>query len=328
MPGGTHIALFALGGTIAMASSAEGGVVARLTAQDLLTAVGELPTEIRAHDPLAAPSASLSFADVLFVVDQAEAAIVDGAIGVVLTQGTDTLEETAFLIDSVWHAGTPFVVTGAMRNPTVAGPDGPANLLAALQVAAAPAATGRGVLVVFNDEIHAARHVRKAHSTSTATFLSPDLGPLGHVVEGVARFLAEVPARRPLPPVDRARLAGTRVALYTATFDDDGAQLVGLADTHQGLVIAGFGVGHVPGHLVPALTEVAAAMPVVLTSRTGAGAVLADTYGAPGAERDLRSRGIIGGGFVHPYKARVLLRLLVAAGADPDTIAAAFADLG
>jgi L-asparaginase len=215
-----------------------------------------------------------------------------------------------------------------MRNPTMAGPDGPANLLAAVQVAAAREAAGRGVLVVFNDEIHAARHVRKAHSTSTATFVSPDLGPIGHVVEGVPRFLADISPRRPLPPVDRGRLADTRVALFTATFDDDGAQLRGLADTQHGLVIAGFGAGHVPGHLVPALTELAAVMPVVLTSRAGAGAVLADTYGAPGAERDLRSRGIIGGGFVHPYKARVLLRLLVAAGADPDTIAAAFADLG
>jgi L-asparaginase len=328
MSGGAHVALFALGGTIAMADSDDGGVVARLTGQDLLSGVGDLPAEIRVHDPHAVPSASLSFEDVLDVVDEAGTAVDDGAIGIVLTQGTDTLEETAFLIDTVWQRDAPFVVTGAMRNPTLAGPDGPANLLAAVQVVTSTGAGGRGALVVFNDEIHAARHVRKAHSTSTATFLSPDLGPIGHLVEGVPRFLAATPSRTSIPDVDRVRLGRTRVALYTALLDDDGAQLVGLASTHHGLVIAGFGAGHVAAHLVPALAEIAKVMPVVLTSRTGAGPVLADTYGAPGSERDLRSRGVIGGGFLHPYKARVLLRLLIASGADSDTIADAFAELG
>jgi L-asparaginase len=84
----------------------------------------------------------------------------------------------------------------------------------------------------------------------------------------------------------------------------------------------------VPAHLVPALVEINAVMPVVLCSRTGAGSVLAHTYGAPGSERDLRERGLLGGGFVHPFKARVLLRLLVAAGASREEIAAAFRGLG
>jgi L-asparaginase len=84
----------------------------------------------------------------------------------------------------------------------------------------------------------------------------------------------------------------------------------------------------VPPHLLPALDEILAVMPVVLTSRSAAGPVLADTYGAPGSERDLLARGVINGGFVHPYKARVLLRMLVAAGADRDEVAAAFAELG
>ena len=245
-----------------------------------------------------------------------------------ISQGTDSLEETAFLVDSIWPHAAPIVLTGAMRNPTLLGADGPANLAAAIRVAAAPTARGRGALVVFLDEIHAARHVRKAHSTSPATFVSPDAGPLGHVVEGAPRFLAELPARKPVEGWTVDRVAQTKIALYTVTLDDDGALLEGPDHSHQGLVLAGFGVGHVPPHLLPALDGILDVMPVVLTSRTGAGPVLADTYGAPGSERDLLSRGMVNGGFVHPFKARVLLRLLVASGASRDEIAAAFADLG
>jgi L-asparaginase len=270
----------------------------------------------------------LTFTDIFEVVAAAGRAVEAGAVGVVLSQGTDTLEETAFLIDSIWPHAAPIVVTGAMRNPTLPGADGPANLAAAIQVAAAPSARSRGALVVFLDEIHAARHVRKAHSTSPATFVSPDTGPLGHVVEGVPRFLTELAPRKPIEGWTPERVERTKIALYTVTLDDDGALLEGPDHSHQGLVLAGFGVGHVPPHLLPAVDEILAVMPVVLTSRSGAGPVLTDTYGAPGSERDLLARGVINGGFVHPFKARVLLRLLVAAGAGRDEIAAAFAALG
>jgi L-asparaginase/Glu-tRNA(Gln) amidotransferase subunit D len=320
------VAYFALGGTIAMAAAPEGGVVSGIPGQELLDGLGPLPFDVRVQDPSTVPSASLTFGDVLGVVDLARAAVDDGAVGVVLTQGTDTLEETAFLIDSVWDRDAAFVVSGAMRNPTMAGPDGPGNLLSSLQVAAAGVVGG--TVVVFADEIHAARHVRKTHTSSTATFVSADLGPIGHVVEGHARVLASVPPRRPVTGVDRDRLAGTRVALHVSVLDDGPDSLIAVAESAQGLVVAGFGAGHVPAELVPALASIADRMPVVLTSRAGGGPVLADTYGAPGAERDLLARGLIGGGYVHPYKARVLLRLLLAAGADGAAIAAAFTDLG
>jgi L-asparaginase len=263
------VVLFTLGGTIAMAGG-DGGVVARLSGHDLVAGLGGLG-DVDVRDLRPVPSADLSFNDILDVVDAANEAVANGAGGIVLTQGTDTLEETAFLIDAVWAHDAPFIVTGAMRNPTLAGADGPANVLAAVQVAAAPAARGRGALVVFNDEIHAARQVRKSHTTSTATFTSPDLGPIGHVVEGVPRLFAQVPRPRPITGFSRADLAATRIALYTTTLDDDGVLLNGIANTHNGIVIAGFGVGHVPGALAPVLGELVATMPVVLTSRTRCG---------------------------------------------------------
>jgi L-asparaginase len=328
-PPADRVVLFALGGTISMAGQDGRGVIARLTGKDLVGSV-ETPGAgaIDVRDGAAGPSANLSFGDILDVVGEATAAVTEGAAGIVLTQGTDTLEETAFLVDSVWPHDAPFVLTGAMRNPTLPGADGPANLQAAVAVAASRAARGRGALVVFNDDIHAARHVRKTHSTSTATFSSPDTGAIGHVVERVPRFLAQVSQRTPIPGISRDRLAVTRIALYTMTLDDDGTLLGQVAGSYQGLVVAGFGVGHVPAVLAPVLGELATAMPVVLTSRTGAGPVLTDTYGAIGAERDLRDRGLISGGFVHPYKARVLLRLLVAQGAPASAVARAFAELG
>ncbi|WP_370463375.1 asparaginase [Micromonospora sp. WMMC415] len=304
------------------------GVVTRLTGADLTAAVpglADLSPPMDVRDALAVPSAYLTYRHLLEVVDAASRAVAAGATGVVVTQGTDTLEESAFLADLVWPHAAPLVFTGAMRNPTLAGADGPANLLAAARVAAAPAARDLGVLVTLNDEVHAARWVRKTHSTSTATFASPNVGPVGHVIEGEVRVLARTERREPLPPVDPARLNDTRVALYTVTLDDDGGLLDSLADTHHGLVVAGFGVGHVPGVLAPVLGALAERIPVVLTSRSGAGSVLRHTYGAVGSETDLRRRGLLNGGLLDPYKAKVLLRLLLAAGADTAAIVAALA---
>lgn len=307
-----------------MAGPAGGaGVVARLRGADLAAAVpslADLDVEVEIHDVEAVPSASLTFAQMLDLVDAASKAVEGGASGVVVTQGTDTLEETAFLIDLLWAHPEPIVLTGAMRNPTLPGHDGPANLLAAAQVAGSEHARDLGALVVFNDEVHAARWVRKQHSTSTATFASPNAGPLGSVIEGRVRILARPLRRRPLQSPDRGRVQATKVALYTVTLDDDGVLLDGVAPTHHGLVLAGFGVGHVPAPMAPRLGTLAKQLPVILTSRTGAGAVLRQTYGAPGSEADLQRRGLLNAGMLDPYKARVMLRLLLAVGADKAVI--------
>jgi L-asparaginase len=324
------VALLGLGGTIAMAADATGGAVPDRSPADLLAAIPGLPgtgIEVRPEEVRRVPGASIRIADLHAVAALVRQRLAGGAAGVVVTQGTDTIEESSYLLDLLHDQPAPLVVTGAMRNPSLAGADGPANLLAAVQVAADPAARGHGVLVVFNDQIHAARRVRKTHSTNPATFASPDGGPLGYVVEGRPWFANRLPGRTVLP-AGPAPGGSPRVGLWTVTLGEDGELLAGLAERLDGLVVAAFGAGHVPDWLVEPLERLAGAMPVVLASRTGAGPVLAGTYAFPGSEADLRDRGMIGAGFLAAPKARILLYALLAAGADRASIATAFAVAG
>jgi L-asparaginase len=323
--GPRRVLLIGLGGTITMTTQEGGGVAPALSADDLVAAVpglADLGVDVETLDFRRLPGAALGFDDLHAVWAVIRQRLATGVDGVVVVQGTDTIEETAYLLD-LYHAGPePIVVTGAMRNPTMAGADGPANLLAAVQTAAAPAARDLGCLVVFADEVHAARRVRKTHSTAPSTFQSPNGGPLGYLVEGRLRLVNLVTRRTVVPaPTDERR---PRIALLTVSLGDDGVLLDGLAARVDGAVVAGFGVGHVPQPLVPALQDLAGQVPVVLASRTGAGAVLTGTYGYPGSERDLIGRGLIAAGLLDPLKARILLYALLAAGADGKMVAAAF----
>ncbi|MFD5325857.1 asparaginase [Streptomyces sp. NPDC127092] len=321
-----RVTVFTLGGTI----SARGGDASRMSGAEVLAELGVAPAgvDVELRDFRRVPSSTLSFEDVAALADEVGKTVAEGS-GVVVVQGTDTLEETAFLLDLLCTTEEPVVVTGAMRRPDLPGADGPANLAAALAVAADPGCRGLGVLVVLADEIHAARFAHKAHTTSVATFTSPGAGPLGSVVEGVPRILLRpaVPAR-----VCPLRLdPDVRVALLTLSLGDRGELLDAVADRHGGLVVAAFGAGHVPAWFVEPLAALAERMPVVLASRTGAGATLSDTYRSPGSEYDLLHRGLIPAGPLAPAKARLLLHALLSSGArgpagyDRPRISAAFA---
>jgi L-asparaginase len=308
-----------------MGASRGGGVVPALTPEQLLAAVpglGDVGVELEVVDFRQVPGASVTFEDVAALFEAIRGVDVDG---VVVTQGTDTIEETSYLLDLAYDGEVPVVVTGAMRNPTLAGADGPANLLAAIQVAAATEPRGQGCLVVFADEIHAARRVRKTHSTSVGTFQSPNGGPLGFVVEGAARMVQRVERRTAVP---FAEGNSATVAVVTASLGDEGVLLEGLDGRVDGVVVAGFGAGHLPGSWVEPLVRLVARMPVVLASRTGGGSVLERTYGFAGSEKDLRERGLISAGFLDPMKARLLLRQLLGVGADDAAIRAAFGEAG
>ncbi|MBU2668948.1 asparaginase [Actinoplanes bogorensis] len=300
-----------------MTTTPDGGVAPALSAEDLVAAVpalGSLP--LRVANIRNVPGAHLDLGDLLKLRARLASEFAAGAVGAVVTQGTDTIEETAYVLDLLHDGDQPIVVTGAMRNPMLPGADGPANLLAAVRVASSPASRGLGCVVVLADEIHAAARVAKTHSMSTGAFVSPDGGPLGYVAEGRVRIVNRPSGRRRVP-VPSGALA--RVGLCVATLGDDGGLLRAYGESLDGLVVAGFGVGHVPAGWVEPLGALAGRMPVVLASRTGAGWVGVETYGFPGSERDLVGRGLIPAGELHPYKARLLLQLLLSAGADVRT---------
>jgi L-asparaginase len=321
------VVVVGLGGTIAMTPGGGGGAAPALSAEHLVAAVPGLAdtgVAVRAADFRRVPSASLGFGDLDALCGLLDELFAEGADGVVVAQGTDTVEETAYLLDLRHRRPQPLVVTGAMRHAALAGADGPGNLLAAITTAADPAARDRGCLVVLADEIHAADRVRKTHTTSTGAFRSPDGGPVGQVVAGRARF-----AHSPGPRVTVAPGgAPARVGLVTVVLGDDGALLDGAAERFDGLVVAAFGVGHVPAGLVGTLQELARRIPVVLASRAGAGPVHTDTYAYPGSESDLLARGLVPAGYLAPVKARVLLRALLAAGTDRAGIGEVFARAG
>lgn len=324
-----RVLVISLGGTISMTAAPDGGVVPALSADQLLASVpglADFGIAVETLDFRRLPGASLSFDDLTAVTAVIRDRLADGIDGVVVVQGTDTIEETAYLLDLSHTGPEPVVVTGAMRNPTMAGADGPANLLAAVQTAASVTARSLGCLVVLADEIHAARRVRKTHATAGAAFQSPNGGPLGYLVEGQARLLGGLTYRTVVPVPASGWVC--RVALLAVALADDGVLLDGLARRVDGAVVAAFGAGHVPQQLVAPLETLASRVPVVLASRAGAGPVLSHTYGFSGSEQDLLGRGLVRAGFLDPYKARVLLHAVLAAGADRAMVAAAFGVAG
>lgn len=318
-----RIVVLSLGGTIGMMTDGA-GVVPKLGAAELLSAIPDLESiaRVEAQTVKQVASADLGFADIAAVAARVRSALADGAAGVVVTQGTDTLEETAFLLDLLTEPGAPVVVTGAMRSPAVPGADGPANLLSAIRVASTPAAAGLGVLVVMNDEIHAARFVRKMHAYKVSAFASPAAGPIGWVAENRVRVVMRLADRLPTLPWRGEPPNVPLVPLGFATMRDAIEPFV--RQPPAGLVIMAMGAGHVPSNCVDALGALAARCPVVLTSRA-VGEGFRATYGYSGGEIDLLQRRLIPGGCLDAAKARVMLSLLLADGADRTRIEAAFA---
>ncbi len=320
-----RLLFLSLGGTITMMPAATGGITPTLGAAELVASVPALAgvASIEAHSLLRLPSPSLEPMHLVAVARQIEEAFATGIDGAVVIQGTDTIEESAFLLDLLVRGDRPVVVTGAMRGAEAPGADGPANLLAAAQVAASPAAHALGTLVVLNDQIHAARFVQKGRTALTSAFCSPLAGPIGLVAENRVRMFAQV-AR--LPTLSALAGPPEPVALVSWPMGEDGRLLAALPGLgYHGAVIAGMGAGHVPAGAAAAVGDLAAQMPVVLASRSHTGPVFTQTYGYAGGEIDLIGRGLVPAGILSPAKARLLLGLCLRPGEAALSPAQAFA---
>ena len=237
----------------------------------------------------------------------------------VLVQGTDTLEDTSFLLDLLLPRDIPLVVTGAMRTADALGADGPANLADAIVAARAIAQRPDGVVVCMASELHSAALVRKTDASRPGAFASPGYGPLGYVAEGRCRLLLRAAAwPGPYAPQDRPR---PLVGLLVLAFDTGPAEVEAqLAAPLEGLVVAGLGAGTTPPAIDPLLADAARRMPVVMATRSGQGEVAAGTYVGAGTTHNLLTQGIIAGGFLDPRKARILLSVLLWAGLSGDSL--------
>lgn len=241
--------------------------------------------------------------------------------GVVVTHGTDTMEETAFVADLLIGSDKPVVFTGAQRHADMPDTDGPRNIADAVRVAAAPAARGLGAVVVFEGDIHAARSVSKTHTSRVDAFRSAGYGKIGEVDNGVVHI--ERRAER-LLFANKGLMEG--VELVKPGLGASTAYLDFCAQTGvPGVVIEAFGRGNAPvGYAEAVARLVAGGTQVVVASRCAEGRTL-PVYGGDSGAVTLAAAGAIFAGELSAIKARLLLSALLAAGADSRAVAAAFA---
>jgi L-asparaginase len=318
-PKARPVRLLAAGGTISMKGE---HAVPTLDAAGLVAAIPELTRfpALEAENVLGLPGPQISLDQGLGLVRHAVTAASRGD-GVVITTGTDTLEELAMLCAMTYDGEAPIVLTGANRPASAPGADGPANLLDAVAVAAAPDAAGLGAVVVFGGEILAATSARKVESTGPSAFASPVAGPLGRVVEGRIWLHA-----RPLrwPALDPGTISHA-VPIVSAALGEDGSLLRTAGQTASGVVIEAFGAGHVTPGMLHALRDVVARVPVVITVAPARGSMMHATYGFEGSERDVRASGAVCAPFLSARAARIALLCCLGAGLGRDGTAAALA---
>jgi len=224
--------------------------------------------------------------------------------GIVVTHGTDTLEETAFYLDLILPPGKPVIVTGAMRSSNELGADGPLNLLNSVRTAASDVAADQGVLVVFNDEIHAARFVTKTHTSNVATFQSPAVGPIGFLDKRSVQ-IRHIPKPHSHIPVD-SLVAEVGLLKMAVGMDDSLIRFLVQSGT-KGIVIEALGQGNIPPLAVSGIkAAIQQNVPIVLVSRCYNG-IVQDVYGYEGGGKHLRDLGVLFSNGLNGQKARIKL---------------------
>jgi len=321
-----RVLVLGTGGTIAGQASARAGNAydsGKVSAAGLIAAVPDMDklAKISAEQISSIGSQDMNDKVWFDLVKRIQAAIDNKEVdGVVITHGTDTMEETAFFLSNVFDTDIPIVLVGSMRPSTAIGADGPANLYEAMRVASAPESRGRGVLVVLNDTIHGARWAQKTNTTSVDTFHSPDAGPVGYVDTGSIRYLSAAPAKgakyklpdaAPLPRVD---IVYSHANMDAAEVED------AVKRGAKGIVLAGVGDGNSSKGAIDALAAAAKqGVVVVRSSRVGSG------YVNRNVEVEDDKLGFAVALDLNPQKARVLLALLIANGiTDPKAVQQAY----
>ena len=324
---GKRVIVIFTGGTIAMGTDPKtGGAVPLLSGEDLMNGIPDLKN-IASVDilnfcnkpgPHILPEEILDLARVIAgLFDR------DEANGVVVTHGTDTIEETAYELDLLLRHDRPVVVTGAMRTSSMISADGPANIFNGILTAADETAHGKGVMVVFNNEIHLARDVTKAIATQLNAFRSPLFGPVGLIYGRSVQFVRPGGLRESIP-VDKI---SAQVELIKFTSGMSTLLLDAVRDSAaDGVVVEGAGVGHVSPEIAQAIGRIVeTGKPVVLTSRCYESLVMEDNYAFVGSEKYLRENGAIPAPGLNGPKARIKLILALSRTRDVNRIREIFA---
>lgn len=330
------IAILFTGGTISMRIDAQtGSALPALSALDIVAQVPQLAevADVELDDVSRLPGPHVTPEHMWRLARRIAAWLERPDVdGVVVTHGTDTLEETAYFLDVALDSDKPVVLVGAIRTMSEPSWDGPANLVHAAKVANAPVSRGRGVLVAMNEQILSAREVEKVHTEAAASFQSREFGPVGVVDAGVVRYLRNVPRESPWRDAEADGLLRVRrfepdVDLVKVAAGADGRFIrCSRASGARGLVIEALGRGNVP----PAMLEdighaVHGGLPIVLTSRCGAGSVR-ERYGYEGGGRGLLDLGLIFAGRLSGVKARMKLMLALGYTADHGRLREIFDD--
>ncbi len=323
-----RLRLLATGGTIAGAQTGGDGrgyTAGALSIEALLAAVPQLAALAQVEVEQVARIGSQDMNETVWrrLAQRAQAAADDPAVaGVVITHGTDTMEETGYFLNLVVKTANPVVLVGAMRPATAISADGPMNLYNAVAVAVAPESAGRGVLVVANDEIHFAREVAKTNTTQVGTFKSPNRGLAGLIHSGRLHYFGPT-VRRHTAASAFAPLAADDLPRVDIVYAHAGMgrELIDAAVRAgaRGLVIAGVGDGNLPaGALAACAAAAKAGVAVVRSSRTGGGLVERNI------EVDDDAAGFVSAEELNPQKARVLLMLGLTRTREPAALQALF----
>ncbi len=316
-----RVVVLATGGTIASQYDPDVGALRpALTGEEIVAAVPGLEGIARVSVEQIANVGSKDMTPAIWrtLARRANTLLADpGVLGVVVTHGTDTLEETAYFLDLTVTSEKPVVVVGAQRAPSYFDSDGPRNMLNAVRVAVSPEAIGKGTLVVMNGQINAARDVTKTNTMDPETFRTPDFGALGVADLGAVRFYRAPTRRQTIPLRDEDTLPRVEIVTQYAGADGRLIRLLLEDGRMDGLVVAGLGLGHVASDTQAAIQEARnRGIPVVLSTRVHTGRIV-PLYAS---NVELLDMGCVEADNLSPQKARVLLMLAMTRTTDPEAL--------